>query len=626
MTSSLDFTRRAVVSGAAGAGLLLGASPAFAFPAAEAYQNVTGAQHQANFDRLGKAGFAPISLGVYGAPSDPRYAAVWVAGGGGFAAVHGVNAAQYQTAFQTWSSKGFAPAVVSATGDAGNAVFAVVFRPAQGAWKARHGMTRAQFDVENDSARAAQLILTSVGCYGTPSDRRYIAVWRATPANVKWQVTATVSEAAYQQEFELWASVPQFRPVCTSVSSDGAITAVFTDEGIGPWVARHGMTGDQYQAAGRMPVMVQAGGGGGATRFAAIFATQAAPSARTWRFDGAAPPPRLASTETLLRNFMAKHGVRAAQLTVAKNGAVQFQRAYTWAEPDYRMTRLSDRFLLASTSKAFVAAAVQACYDAKLFDANTKPYAYLGLKKPRSATSDDITMAQILAHTAGYTYDPTYNMRTIANEIGLSGPCAKIDIVRYMYLDRGPDYTPGMAPSKDGYIYNNYGYLLASAVIEKATGRDYFSYLGSQILQPEGIADVAIYPTANAPRAATFAIAEDVNVGDSALAPKSARRVPCIFSGDGMVKETAVGSCGLAASANALAQLAHRHAAWGVGGRALGGRSGSTPGASSFMQSLDRDVDWALTMNTRNWLANSPDKMIDAFYKSLTDAINGAAL
>ena len=37
----------------------------------EAYHGVTGAQHQANFDRLASQGFRMISLSVYGDPADP---------------------------------------------------------------------------------------------------------------------------------------------------------------------------------------------------------------------------------------------------------------------------------------------------------------------------------------------------------------------------------------------------------------------------------------------------------------------------------------------------------------------------------------------------------------------------
>ena len=51
-------------------------------------------------------------------------------------------------------------------------------------------------------------------------------------------------------------------------------------------------------------------------------------------------------------------------MTCAGIGVAKLSRAYTWAEAGYRTTQPSDRFLLASCSKMFLAAAVQAlCRD-----------------------------------------------------------------------------------------------------------------------------------------------------------------------------------------------------------------------------------------------------------------------
>ena len=59
----------------------------------EAYQSVSGNQHQLNLNRLSNNGYRMISLSVYGDPSDPRYAAVWVQRSGpAWVAVHGLPA------------------------------------------------------------------------------------------------------------------------------------------------------------------------------------------------------------------------------------------------------------------------------------------------------------------------------------------------------------------------------------------------------------------------------------------------------------------------------------------------------------------------------------------------------
>jgi hypothetical protein len=51
-----------------------------------------------------------------------------------------------------------------------------------------------------------------------------------------------------------------------------------------------------------------------------------------------------------------------------------------------------------------------------------------------------------------------------------------------------------------------------------------------------------------------------------------------------------------------MAQVIHTHAVWGNGGRAPGSaRAGSTPGASTWAESRWDGVDWAYTVNTRDW-------------------------
>ena len=100
------------------------------------------------------------------------------------------------------------------------------------------------------------------------------------------------------------------------------------------------------------------------TRYAAIFAKQDIPSAAQWTVTGRGGPS-LAGFDHTMQTFMQANGVRAAQLAIGKNGVTKFSRAYTWAEPGYRVTQPSDRFLLASCSKMFLEAAVQSLYDAK---------------------------------------------------------------------------------------------------------------------------------------------------------------------------------------------------------------------------------------------------------------------
>jgi CubicO group peptidase (beta-lactamase class C family) len=306
-----------------------------------------------------------------------------------------------------------------------------------------------------------------------------------------------------------------------------------------------------------------------------------------------------------MQSFMQANAVRAAQLTIAKNGVTKLAHAYTWAEQDYRVTQTSDRFLLASCSKMFLEAAVQSLYSTtppKLHP-NTAVYPLLGFTHPADPRSDTITVQQLLDHMGGYDdsatgsgFDPTYAMRQIALNLGLNHAVGKLDVCRFMYA-RMLDFAPGTRSA-----YSNFGYLLASAVVEKVTGMDYFAYVKTAVLNPAGIAEVEVRPTAANHQTPAEAMIEDEGLALSALDPLSPLLVPVIFGGGGELNEVGAACAGTAASASALVKFINTHAVWGNGGRAAGAaRAGSTPGSSSYAESRWDGVDWAYVINTRNW-------------------------
>jgi CubicO group peptidase (beta-lactamase class C family) len=599
----------------------------------QAYHGVTAAQHQTNFNKWSAQGYRMISLSVYGDPSNPLYAAVWVQRAGpAWVAIHGVDAAGYQSFFDNWTAKGFVPVIVSASGPVGSAIFAAVFEQGiSGTWLARHGMTSGPetnagtFQSFLASAAAQRLILRSVTIYGAPNGRRYAAVWHANPIFVKCHVYPAETTASYQTVFNAEIKLPGFRlagyrPAYVALSDDHIYCAAFRDDVVGAWVARHGLISAEYQtefdkqtAAGFYPICVQGGGSGANTRYAAIFAKQDIAVQRAWTEKGA-PVPGLAGLDHAMRSFMQANGVRAAQLAVAKDGVTKFSRAYTWAEPGYRITQPSDLFLLASCSKMFLEAAVQALYDAKppKLTPDAKVYPLLGFSQPKDARSDTITVQQLLDHKGGYNdlrisqggsgFDPTYHMREIAVALGLTQPVGKLDVARYMYEKRPLDFDPGTK-----YQYSNFGYLLAGAVVEKVTQKKYFDFVEKTLLLPVGISEVRTIPTRAKERKSNMAIVEDEGLGLSPLDLASNFLVPFVYGGDGEINEVGEPNDGLGASAHTLTQFIHLHAVWGNGPRPANGtwgwlaRSGSTPGASSLAVSRGDGVDWAFVINTRDW-------------------------
>lgn len=670
----------------------------------QAYHGVNAAQHQTNFNTLSAQGYRMISLSVYGDANSPLYAAVWVQrGGAAWVAVHGIDAAAYQTFFNTWTAKGFLPVLVSATGPIANAVFAAVFEQGiQGPWQARHGVPAGpvnqggSFDYLNSSFAAQNLYIRSFAIYGDSAHRYYIAVWHSNPGYVKWHVHPVDPAANYQTTFNAETQLPGYglhgyRPAYVALSADQTYCSVFKDDVVGPWVARHGMTAAQYQtefnqqtAAGNYPICVQGGGTTANAVYAAIFAKQDIPSARQWTATGTTAPS-LAAFDAAFQKFMQTNAVRAAQFTLSKNGSVLLARAYTWAEPGYRITHPSDRFLLASCSKMFCEQAIQTLYNSGAlkppllavkpngkevpvvgdqvkgnssgatgtvsvikgntltlvsvtgtftssdnaatmslsggtvavvsYTPSTAAYSLLGFSHPADPRSDTITVQQLLDHEGGYNdgtnpslpaaADPTYNMRNIALTLGLNGAAQKRDIANYMY-HQPLQYTPGTNSA-----YSNYGYLLLSAIIEAVTKMDYFTYVQQKVLAPLGITEVLLSSTEAQKRDPSEAICEDQGLGLDPININSNLQIPCVYGGDGQIKEVAAGCAGLAASATALTQFIHTNLVWGNGprpgpGNWWLGRTGSTPGTSTEAASLGSGIDWAYVINTRDFPPQTP--------------------
>ena len=341
-----------------------------------AYHGVTAAQHQTNFNKWSAQGYRIISLSVYGDPGNALYAAVWVQRAGpAWVAIHGVDAAGYQSFFTKWSNEGYYPVLVSATGAISDAVFASVFEQGNpGPWFGRHSMTQADFAAANTSALNNGQIIDSFSIYGTFSDLHYAAIWHPNSTYVKSIVNPADTASAYQTNFNAQTQLPgvylnAYRPAYVALSSDATYCSVFKDDFVGPWVARHGLSGSDYQtffnqqiAEGYYPIVVQGGGTTAAPIYAAILANQDIPDARQWTVTGA-PLAALTPVDQAVQVFMQTNGVCAAQVAIAKNGVMQASRGYTWAEPDYRVTRPTDHFLLASCSKMFCEAAIQSLYN-----------------------------------------------------------------------------------------------------------------------------------------------------------------------------------------------------------------------------------------------------------------------
>jgi hypothetical protein len=120
-----------------------------------------------------------------------------------------------------------------------------------GGWIARHNLTAEQYqEAFNDYVGNHGMQLVDVSGYGTATPL-FAALWVKTASPPAWQARHQFTASDYQATFNQLTS-QGFNPVLVNgyATSDGPRFACIFQQGpTGPWVARHNLTGAQYQAA-----------------------------------------------------------------------------------------------------------------------------------------------------------------------------------------------------------------------------------------------------------------------------------------------------------------------------------------------------------------------------------------
>jgi CubicO group peptidase (beta-lactamase class C family) len=178
---------------------------------------------------------------------------------------------------------------------------------------------------------------------------------------------------------------------------------------------------------------------------------------------------------------------------VAKDSRPIYERACGLASRAWDLpNRIDTRFNIASIGKMFTAVAIsQLVEQGKLSYDDT-----LGKILPDYPNKDlakKVTVHHLLTHTSGLTENrppgdrpSRQGFRTIKEFLSSSAQ----DTLKF---------EPGSRLE-----YSNYGYLVLGAIVEKASGQDYYDYIRDHIYKPAGMADSDSYELdADPPRLAT---------------------------------------------------------------------------------------------------------------------------
>lgn len=173
----------------------------------------------------------------------------------------------------------------------------------------------------------------------------------------------------------------------------------------------------------------------------------------------------------------ADRGEFMGAVLVAKDGAILFDRGYGSANLEWKIPNDGDtRFRLGSLTKQFTAAAILLLQERGKLDLDTPIKAWI---PTAPAAWDRITIRHLLTHTSGIpnftSFDDYEKQKTLPTTL---------DAVIARFRDKPLDFQPG-----EQWSYSNSGYLVLTAIVEKASGKSYAAFLTNNIFKPLGMAD-----------------------------------------------------------------------------------------------------------------------------------------
>jgi D-alanyl-D-alanine carboxypeptidase len=192
---------------------------------------------------------------------------------------------------------------------------------------------------------------------------------------------------------------------------------------------------------------------------------------------GQVPDETAAAVDTLVSKALLESGTPAVSIAIVKDGKVALAKAYGDARLDPKTPATAGmRFSIGSVSKQFLAAAILLAAESGQLSLDDHVGKYL----PALTRANDITIRQLLSHTAGYQdyYPQDYLPPFMREPVTAEG-----------ILDRWAvkplDFEPGTA-----WQYSNTGFVVAGRVLEEATGVPAIEFLRSRIFSRLGLRSV----------------------------------------------------------------------------------------------------------------------------------------
>jgi CubicO group peptidase (beta-lactamase class C family) len=203
---------------------------------------------------------------------------------------------------------------------------------------------------------------------------------------------------------------------------------------------------------------------------------------------------QFADVDEFVRKFMHRRKIPGGSLAIVVDGEVKLARGYGYADKEKEEeVQPNSLFRIASISKPITAVAVLKLVDEgklKLDDKIVDVLKLRGTVPDHDPWWDEVTIAQLLSHTAGFdrnrSGDPMFMDEETVAAFGATLPVTHHQVIEYQYHG-SLDYAPG-----ERYAYSNFGYCMLGRAIEQVSGQPYEKYVQEQVFAPLGIASARI--------------------------------------------------------------------------------------------------------------------------------------
>lgn len=182
--------------------------------------------------------------------------------------------------------------------------------------------------------------------------------------------------------------------------------------------------------------------------------------------------------DNYLQNVLEQHNIAGMSVAVTDKDGIVYANGFGVESVERPMLQSTPETLykIASVSKVFNAANIMCLLDQGLLELDVPVKKYIPeLKLSKEGSADIVTLRHLLTHTAGLTED-----------IYPNGPRDE----RYLG-QRVSELFPQMdmfsMPGDGVFLYSNYGFVLASYIAERVTGRTYSQLVKENIIQPLGM-------------------------------------------------------------------------------------------------------------------------------------------